>query len=125
MTAGRWRSLCVLLPCSAVDGTDDTRTDDLPYWVPLHRVYRLGSARFAVLERSFPTLEDAWRASRDELIAAGLDASTATAVMRAHEEIDPAAELERLAASGVRPIARFDLIPPTRSGCVRSTMRRR
>ncbi|MCH8199970.1 MAG: recombinase family protein, partial [Chloroflexi bacterium] len=53
---------------------DETRTDDLPYWVALHRVRRLGSVRFALLERAFPSLEDAWRASRDELIAAGLDA---------------------------------------------------
>lgn len=33
--------------------------DDLPYWVALHRVHRLGSVRFAVLESAFPTLRDA------------------------------------------------------------------
>ncbi len=93
---------------------DETRTDDLPYWVALHRVYRLGSARFAVLERGFSAMADAWGASRDELIAAGLDARTATAVVRAHGEIDPAAELARLAASGVRAIPRLDPAYPQR-----------
>ena len=84
-----------------------TRTNDLPYWVALHRVHRLGSVRFAILEAAFPTLEYAWRASRDQLLAAGLDARTATAVMRAHEETDPAAEMERLAGAGVRAVPRF------------------
>ena len=84
-----------------------TRTNDLPYWVALHRVHRLGSVRFAILEAAFPTLEDAWRASRHQLLAAGLDARTATAVMRARNETDPAAEMERLAGAGVRAVPRF------------------
>lgn len=93
---------------------DDTRTNDLPYWLALHRVHRLGSVRFALLERAFPTLEDAWRASRAELTAAGLDARSATAVERARGEIDPLAEVERLAQAGVRAIPRFHVAYPER-----------
>ena len=93
---------------------DEERTNDLPYWVALHRIRRLGSARFAILERAFPTLADAWRANRDELIAGGLDARTATAVVRARGEGEPAAELERLAQAGVRAIPRFHHAYPER-----------
>ena len=93
---------------------DETRTNDLPYWVALHRVHRLGSARFALLESGFPTLEDAWRAGREELIAAGLDARTATAVVRAREETEPSAELERLSEAGVRAVPRFHHSYPAR-----------
>ena len=70
--------------------------------------------RFALLEQAFPTLEEAWRASRDELIAAGLDARTATAVTRAREELDPQAELERITDAGARAIPRFHPAYPER-----------
>ena len=92
----------------------DTRTNDLPYWVALHRVHRLGSVRFSLLEAAFPTMEHAWRASHDELIAAGIDARTATAVARARAESDPFAEMERLEAAGTRAIPRFDATYPDR-----------
>ena len=93
---------------------DETRTNDLPYWVALHRVHRLRSARFALLERGFPTLEDAWRAGREDLIAAGLDARTVTAVVRAREETEPSAELERMSEAGVRAVPRFHPSYPAR-----------
>ena len=93
---------------------EETRTNDLPFWVALHRVRRLGSARFALLEAAFPTLEAAWRASREELIAAGLDARTATEVVKANASVDPGAELDRLADAGVRALPRFDAAYPQR-----------
>jgi len=79
---------------------------DLPYRVALHRVHRLGSVRFALLERAFPSMEAAWRASEGELVECGLDARTAQAVARARSEIDPDTEMERMARAGVRPYAR-------------------
>ena len=93
---------------------DDTRTNDLPYWVALHRVHRLGSVRFGLLERAFPSMADAWRAPRGELIAAGLDARTATAVVSAHDEVEPQAELDRIARAGIRALPRFDAAYPQR-----------
>lgn len=86
---------------------NETPTAEIPFWVALHRVRRLGSVRFALLEAAFPTMEEAWRAGRDELIAAGIDARTATEVVKAHGETDPDAEMERLANAGVRAIPRF------------------
>lgn len=89
-------------------------TDDLPFWVALHRVHRLGSVRFGVLQRAFPALEHAWRASEGELVEAGLDASTAQAITRARREVDPAAEMERLATAGITALPRTHPAYPTR-----------
>jgi len=81
-------------------------TDDLAYRVALHRVHRLGSVRFGILERAFPSLADAWRASRGELTAAGLDERSAGALVDARADSDPFAELERLERAGIRAFAR-------------------
>lgn len=93
---------------------EDTRTNDLPFWVALHRVRRLGSVRFGILEAAFPTMEQAWSASRDELITAGLDARTATEVVKARAETDPDAEMERIAAAGIRAIPQYHSAYPER-----------
>ena len=86
------------------------RTDelerDLPYWVALHRVHRLGAVRMGLLERGFASMAEAWGADREALLAAGLDGRTASALTRARDEIEPAAEVQRLAAAGVRAIPR-------------------
>ncbi len=79
---------------------------DLPYWVALHRVHRLGSMRFALLEAAFPSLREAWQASRAELQAAGLDVRTAGAVALERERTDPDGEIERLQRAGVRALSR-------------------
>ncbi|MQC28168.1 MAG: DNA-protecting protein DprA [Chloroflexi bacterium] len=90
------------------------RTNDLPYWVGLHRISRLGAARFALLEAAFESLEEAWGAGREALLAAGLDQRTADEVVRRRPEIDPPAELERIAAAGIRALHRLHPAYPTR-----------
>ena len=80
----------------------------------LHRISRLGAARFALLERAFPTLEDASTADRSALRAAGLDSGTADVVVAQRSEIEPEREIERLAQAGVRPIPRYHSSFPTR-----------
>ncbi|MGE0227415.1 MAG: DNA-processing protein DprA [Dehalococcoidia bacterium] len=94
--------------------TAPPRTNDLAYRIALHRVPRLGSARFALLEAAFPTLEDAWHADAGALHAAGLDARTAQAVGRAQSEIDPFAELERLERAGIHALSPSDPRYPSR-----------
>ncbi|MDP2328254.1 MAG: DNA-processing protein DprA [Dehalococcoidia bacterium] len=88
------------------DGARPDPPPDLPYWVALHRVHRLGSVRFGLLERGFPTMAEAWRASEGDLIEAGLDTRTAREVARARTEVDPDAEMERLATAGITAFAR-------------------
>jgi DNA processing protein len=93
---------------------DDVRTDDLIYWIALHRISRLGAARFALLEAAFPSMEEAWHAGREALIGAGLDGRTADEVVRRRAEIDPAAEAERIAEAGVHALPRPHPAYPTR-----------
>ena len=84
----------------------EIRTHELPYWVGLHRISRLGAARFALLEAAFDSMEEAWLAGSEELVAAGLDPRTAEEVVRRRPEIDVRAECERLAEAGVRALHR-------------------
>jgi len=77
------------------------RTNDLPFWIALHRVYRLGSARFGLLQEAFPSMEAAWNASAAELRAAGLDPATIEAIGKTRSATTPEAEIEQLAEAGV------------------------
>ena len=87
---------------------------DLAYRLALHRIHRLGSVRFGILERAFPDLRDAWRAPEGELVAGGLDARTAQAIVRARTEADPESEIDRLESSGTHAFARVDPAYPSR-----------
>ena len=90
------------------------RTNDLPYWIALHRAYQLGGVGFALLERAFPSMEAAWHASAAELRAAGLDGSAANGVVAKRRETTPEAEMERLAAAGVQAYPMPDPRYPSR-----------
>ncbi|MCA9848570.1 MAG: DNA-processing protein DprA [Dehalococcoidia bacterium] len=99
------------------DSRPDARSSapaDLAYRVALHRIHRLGSVRFGILERAFPDLRDAWRASEGDLVAGGLDARTAQAIVRARTEADPESEIDRLESSGTHAFARVDPAYPSR-----------
>lgn len=87
---------------------------DLSYRVALHRVHRLGAVRFGLLDRAFPSMEEAWRAPVGALVAAGLDERTAREVVHARDETDPDAEMERLAQAGVTALAQADPRYPSR-----------
>ena len=87
---------------------------DLAYRIALHRVHRLGAVRFALLDRAFPSMEEVWRAPAGALVAAGLDQRSAQEVVRARDETDPAAELERIAAANVTALALGDQRYPSR-----------
>ena len=92
----------------------DFRTNDLPYWVALHRAYRLGSAGFTLLESTFPTMEAAWHATQTQLRDAGLDAASIEGIHSVRAQTTPEAELERLAALGVEAYPRTDPRYPER-----------
>jgi DNA processing protein len=83
-------------------------SDDRAYRVALHRIYRLGSMRFGVLERAFGSMRQAWEADHAALCAAGLDARTASEVVRARADIDPEAEAARLERAGIVALAPHD-----------------
>ena len=75
--------------------------EEVGYWVAFNRIPTIGRARFALLESHFGTMERAWRASSDELTAAGLDQRSVRSVVTRRSGISPDAEAERLARLGI------------------------
>ena len=74
---------------------------DLKYWVAFSRVPGLGSVRIGRLESHFGSLENAWKASKGDFRAAGMDSKTMESVAAGRVEIDPDAEIERMAEAGI------------------------
>ncbi|MPZ23156.1 MAG: DNA-protecting protein DprA [Dehalococcoidia bacterium] len=62
---------------------------DLKYWVALDAIGGLGRVRFGLIETFFPSMEDAWRADRSELRAAGLDEWTCRRIAERRQRVDP------------------------------------
>jgi DNA processing protein len=73
------------------------------YWVAISRVPYIGPARIERLLQTFGSLSSAWSASPEELRAA-LEPRSLSELLAARTRIDPAAELERLARSGIRAV---------------------
>jgi DNA processing protein len=75
---------------------------ELAHWVAFTCVRGIGPARFQVLLDFFGDAQTAWRAGREGLLAAGLDARTADALV-SHRKTrpEPARELDLLARHGV------------------------
>ena len=78
------------------------------FWVAFTKVPRIGQARIKLLEKHFGTLEHAWPASGSELKSAGLDNRTAQMVATRRQDIDPDAEMERIAGGGVKVVTWHD-----------------
>ena len=90
-------------------------TDSLGFWIALSQTQGLGAARFRLLEAHFGgDLELAWKAPQRELRAAGIGGGVARAIAECREKIDPEAELERLAKSGVAALTWHDEDYPRR-----------
>jgi len=87
---------------------DEFRTNELRFWVALHRVHRLGSVRFGILQAGFASMEAVWNASAEELAAAGLDSGTAQSILRTRAKVTPSELMEQLAEAGVTALPRPD-----------------
>ena len=86
---------------------------ELKYWLALARINRIGSVRAGLLDAHFSSMEEAWKASAAELMAAGLDRGTVSSIVAGRAEIDPDAELAGLEKSAVRAYCwRDDEYPP-------------
>ena len=68
----------------------------------------------AALEQHFESLAEAWQADRSALRAAGLDQRAMNELERRRAEIDPQAELERVAALGLLAVSLHDPDYPRR-----------
>lgn len=82
--------------------------EGLPYWVAFTRIPSLTPARFRLLERAFPSLEEAWRAGAPLLRAAGLEPQVVDAIVNTRPKIDPFQEVEALHRWGVTALSWHD-----------------
>ena len=82
--------------------------DEKAYWVALNRVAGIGAVRMAALLARCGSAEAAWRASIQELKAAGLDRRTLENLLTARREQDVAAEWEKLQQTGVQVVTLVD-----------------
>src|SRR5262245_10253247 len=78
------------------------------YYLGFNLVNGIGPARLDRLIEHCGSVEAAWHADAAELMAAGLDAKTAAALLRAQRTTDLDAELERVERAGVQLITRED-----------------
>lgn len=65
-----------------------SQNDDLPYWVALARLNKLGPRSFALLQAAFPTMSQVWHARADELKQAGLPDKVVKALLTHRQQID-------------------------------------
>ncbi|MDP9314890.1 MAG: DNA-processing protein DprA [Chloroflexota bacterium] len=82
--------------------------DDLLFYLGFSRVAGIGPARLDRLLAYCGTLRNAWYATVDELVAAGLDARSSRALVQTRQTLDLQAEYERAVAAGIRLISRDD-----------------
>ena len=87
---------------------------ELKYWVAFSRIQRVGTARAALIEGYFGSMERAWKASASGLAAAGLDRGTVTSIVETRPKISPDNEIEMLAKAGVKAFAWNDPGYPSR-----------
>jgi DNA processing protein len=78
------------------------------YYLGFNLVNGIGPARLDRLIEFCGSVEAAWRADTAEMMAAGLDAKTAAALLKAQRTIDLDAELERVEHAGMQLITRED-----------------
>src|SRR5690349_14654892 len=78
------------------------------YYLGFNLVNGIGPARLDRLVDRCGSIEAAWHAGPTELLAAGLDAKTAEALLKARRTLDLDAELERVERAGVGLITRDD-----------------
>src|SRR5579884_4103139 len=74
---------------------------DLRFWLAFNLISGIGPARFRRLLSHFGTAEAAWRASPQDLAAAGLDAKSLEALVVRRSKIDLDQEMERVERAGV------------------------
>ncbi len=82
------------------------------YWIVFTRVAGIGPSRLQRLWQHCGNMENAWRAPRSELSAAGMDSRTIDAIVEARGRLSAEAELERLRRTGVSALTMADAAYP-------------
>lgn len=92
----------------------DNASSDIAYWVAFSRIPAIGRARIERLETAFGSLRDAWDASAADLKESGLEAKALGSVLARRPTIDPNAEIDRLARTGITALSWHDPRYPAR-----------
>ena len=87
-----------------IEETKEAVPVDLKFWVALSRVPQLGTVRFRRLEAYFGKLDNAWRASFNELRAAGLEERPALEIVAARNNSSPEDEMAALERAAVTAV---------------------
>jgi DNA processing protein len=82
--------------------------DHTRYYLGFNLVNGIGPARLDRLVDYCGSIEAAWQAEPADLLAAGLDAKTTEALLKARRTLDLDVELDRVERGGVRLITRED-----------------
>jgi DNA processing protein len=69
---------------------------DIKYWVGFSRVPRIGRVKLSRLESQFGSMEEAWRATPDELSRSNLDKGSVKAIVDWRPKISLDEEMEKL-----------------------------
>ncbi len=81
---------------------------DIAFWLGLLRFPKFGAVRMSKMMNAFPDMEQAFGASREALVAAGIEPFIADGFLAERPTIDPARELARAQAAGLRIVTRAD-----------------
>ena len=86
---------------------------DIPFWLALLRFRAFGAVRLTKLEQRFASMRQAFEASGDEIISAGIEPAIAKAFCDLRETLDPQKEWEEVQAQHITLVHRHDpLYPP-------------
>jgi DNA processing protein len=83
------------------------------YWIGFNHVAGVGPLRLNLLRKHFPSLEDAWNASNEALLEAGLDRRTIANLKEARRALDLAAIQQALDDTGATALTLEDADYPS------------
>lgn len=78
--------------------------DTIAYWVSLHKILYFHARKYSKLKDFFPSPQDIWRATKKELMAAGLNAKEVDEIIQGRQRIAPGREMEKIINSKTRVI---------------------
>jgi DNA processing protein len=88
--------------------------EDIKYWVAFNNIPSIGRVRLTQLKNYFGNLENAWKASIDELKHAGLDRVALRAITKWRPNISPETEIGKLDRYGIKVLTYDDPDYPSR-----------
>jgi len=74
---------------------------DLPFWLAFNRINGIGAVRLKKIFNFFHSLEIAWAAEAEDLLASGLETNLVEEIILKRRVINPTAELEKMLSENI------------------------